>query len=157
MTELERIEPEPGQESVWDYPTPPQIEETDKHIQVKLNGATIADTRRAIRLLETGHPPTYYIPPEDVLLDTLIPRFGTTTEWMGEANYYSVWVEEAQVHTAAWTYRLTNPGYEAIRHYFAFYPQELECYVDGERARAQTGNFYGGWITDDVVGPFKGE
>ncbi len=154
----ERIEPQAGQESVWDYPTPPQIEDVKKHLVVKFRGTIIAETKRAKRVLQTGQPPNYYFPPEDVNAAFLVPRFGTTTcEWKGEASYFSIFMEEDQLPMGAWYYPAPTPNYVQIQGYVALYPQYLDCFVDGQKADAQEGDFYGGWITDDVVGPFKGE
>ena len=115
----------------------------------------IADTTRAQRVLETSHPPVYYVPAEDVAPGVLEPADGRTTfcEWKGHASYFDV----CGVPRAAWTYRDPAPGFEAIRDAVAFYPALMdECTVDGERVEAQPGDFYGGWITSEVVGPFKG-
>ena len=154
-----RIEPSPGQESVWDYPRPPRLEPVDRHIQVIFNGEVIADTRRAWRVLETSHPPVYYLPPEDITLTCLTPTACSTwCEWKGEATYYTVTVRDRQVFQAAWTYPRPTAGFEAIRDYVAFYPQLMDaCTVAGEQVQPQPGGFYGGWITRDIVGPFKGE
>jgi uncharacterized protein (DUF427 family) len=149
----------PGQESVWDYPRPPRVEQSPRHVQVVFNDVVIADTRRAQRVLETSHPPVYYIPPEDVQMQYLTPTPDRSwCEWKGQAVYYTVMVGNQQAANAAWAYPAPTSGFEAIQNHVAFYPQKMEaCYVDGERVRAQPGGFYGGWITDDVVGPFKGE
>lgn len=155
----QRIEPGPGQESVWDYPRPPALEDTSRLIQVRFNGVTIAETRRAKRVLETSHPPVYYIPPEDVRMEYLTenPR-ATWCEWKGLARYYDVEVGGEKALAAAWYFPLPTQIYEPMKGYVAFYPQLMEaCFVDGERAKPQPGGFYGGWITADVVGPFKGE
>lgn len=157
--EIRRIEPGPGQESVWDYPRPPALEDTFRHIQVRFHGVTIADTRRAKRVLETSHPPVYYIPPEDVRMDLLKENPDATwCEWKGLARYYDVEVDGVRAPAAAWYFPLPTRIYEPMKGYVAFYPQVMEaCFVDGERVRPQPGDFYGGWITSDVVGPFKGE
>ena len=154
----QRIEPGPGQESVWDYPRPPRIEETARQVKVVFSGEVIADTRRAKRVLETSHPPVYYIPPEDIRMEYLIKTSRRTwCEWKGQASYCGLSVGGRQVKDAAWFYPNPAPGYEAIQGYLAFYPGRMDaCYVDGERIEAQPGDFYGGWITDDIVGPFKG-
>ena len=146
------------QESVWDYPRPPRVEPTSKHILVLFNGETIAETREAIRILETSHPPTYYVPPEDVRLEYLVPTTRRTLcEFKGAANHYTIRVGERVSENAAWSYPEPLPSYEAIRGYMAFYPARVDaCYVDGERVLAQEGDFYGGWITSDISGPFKG-
>lgn len=155
---LERVEPEPGQESVWDYPRPPRVEETDRHLRVVFNGVTVAETTRGKRVLETSHPPTYYFPPEDVELTYLAEAAGFSwCEWKGRASYYDVVVEDEEASRAAWTYREPRQGFEAIKNHFAFYPGSMDaCYVDGERVRPQPGGYYGGWVTSDIVGPFKG-
>src|SRR3954466_10954214 len=155
-----RIEPGPGQESVWDYPRPPALEDTTKHIEVVFNGVSIADTRRAKRVLETSHPPVYYIPPEDVkLAEYFTPtERGTFCEWKGAASYYAIEVGDRRVENAAWTYPTPDPSFKEIAGYIAVYPSLMDaCIVDGERARPQPGGFYGGWITHDIKGPFKGE
>ena len=154
-----RITPGPGQESVWDYPRPPRLEDSPKHTQVVFNGAVIADTHRAKRVLETSHPPVYYIPPEDIKMEFLTLTQRTTwCEWKGQAAYYTITVGDKQARNAAWSYPRPTPGFEAIKNYIAFYPSRMDaCYVDGERVQTQAGDFYGGWITSDIVGPFKGE
>ncbi len=154
-----RIPPGPGQESVWDYPRPPRVEDSARHIQVIFNGMVIAETRRARRVLETSHPPVYYIPPDDIKMEHLAATDRATwCEWKGQAAYYTVSLGDKQVPNAAWCYPDPTPGYEAIKGYLAFYPHLMDaCYVDGERVRAQAGGFYGGWVTNDIVGPFKGE
>jgi uncharacterized protein (DUF427 family) len=153
-----RVEPQPGQESVWDYPRPPRVEETDRHLRVVFNGVTVAETRRAVRVLETSHPPVYYIPPEDTRMVHLVPASGSTwCEWKGRADYYDVVVDNKRAERAAWTYNQPHNGFEAIQDHVAFYAGRMDaCYVDGERVTPQPGGFYGGWITSDVVGPFKG-
>ena len=155
---LKRVKPGPGQESVWDYPRPPRLEDSPQHIQVVFNGEIIADTRRAKRVLETSHPPVYYIPPEDIKMEYLIPTGRQSwCEWKGQAAYYSVSVGGKQASHSAWYYPQPSAGFESLRNYVAFYPSLMEaCYVDGERVQAQAGDFYGGWITGDIVGPFKG-
>lgn len=155
----QRIPPGPGQESVWDYPRPPRLEDTDRHIQVIFNGVVIADTRRAKRVLETSHPPVYYIPPEDIRMEFLALTSGRSfCEWKGQAGYYSITVEDKAAANAAWYYPNPTPAFAGIKNYVAFYPQTMDaCTVDGEQVRPQPGEFYGGWITSDVVGPFKGE
>jgi len=159
MARSQRIEPQPGQESVWDYPRPPRLEDSTKFIRVVFNRVTIIDTRRAKRILETSHPPVYYIPPEDVRMDLLKPAQRTTfCEWKGAASYYTLTVDGKTVEQAAWCYPQPNAQYAAIKDYIAFYPGKMDaCYVDDERVTPQLGDFYGGWITDEIVGPFKGD
>lgn len=151
--------PAPGQESVWDYPRPPRLEPTTRHIQIIFNGVTIADTRRALRVLETSHPPVYYIPPEDIRMEYVRPAPGSSwCEWKGQARYYTVEVNGRRAENVGWAYPRPTPAFAALRNHIAFYAAPMDaCLVDGERARPQPGNFYGGWVTDDVVGPFKGE
>ena len=153
------LPPGPGQELVWEYPRPPRLEDTSRHIQVVFNGIVIADTRRARRVLETSHPPIYYIPPDDIQMQYLKPTSRSSMcEWKGSASYYTVTVAGKSAPDAAWTYRRPTPAFVTIRDYVAFYPQLMNsCTVDGERVTPQPGEFYGGWITNDVVGPFKGE
>ena len=155
----QRIAPGPGQESVWDYPRPPRLEDTDKLIQVIFHGVTIAETRRAKRVLETSHPPVYYLPPEDVRLEYFIPASGHSfCEWKGEASYYTISVNGQQAEHAAWFYPKPTPAFAAIPNYIALYPGRMDaCFVEGERVIPQPGDFYGGWITPEIVGPFKGE
>lgn len=152
------IPPQPGQESVWDYPRPPRLEPTSKHLQIIYNGVAIADTRQAQRVLETSHPPVYYIPPADIRMEYLVPSPRQTfCEWKGQGAYYSVVVGDKRLEDVAWYYPTPTPAFAAIAHYVAFYPAPMDaCYVDGERVQPQPGNFYGGWITSDIVGPFKG-
>jgi uncharacterized protein (DUF427 family) len=151
--------PGPGQESVWDYPRPPRVEKTSEHIRVEFNGKVIAETRRVKRVLETSHPPVYYIPPQDINMEHLEPASRTTwCEWKGQAVYYAISVGDRQVQDVAWCYPDPTLGFEAIKGHLAFYPRLMDaCYVDGERVKAQAGGFYGGWITSNIVGPFKGE
>jgi uncharacterized protein (DUF427 family) len=154
----QRIEPGPGQESVWDYPRPPRLEDTSKHIQVIFNGVTLADTHRAKRVLETSHPPVYYLPPEDVQMEYLAKTVRSSfCEWKGIAGYYTIRVGDKQADNAAWFYANPTAEFAGIKDYIAVYPGRMEaCYVDGEQVQAQAGDFYGGWITKDIVGPFKG-
>jgi uncharacterized protein (DUF427 family) len=155
---IQKVKPGPGQESVWDYPRPPRVELTARHIQVMFNGVTVADTRRAVRVLETSQAPVYYIPLADVQQQHLdASQQVTMCEWKGQANYYDLVADDRRVENAAWTYRQPVTGYEAIRDHIAFYPQLMDqCLVDGEVAASMPGGFYGGWVTRDVVGPFKG-
>ena len=153
-----RIEPGPGQESVWDYPRPPRLEPTDRRVQVIFDGVTIVDTRRAYRVLETGHPPVYYVPPEDARVEYLsrTPR-GSVCEWKGSAAYYTLTVGDRSAADAIWCYPDPTPAFAPIARFLAFYPKEMDaCLVDGVPVEAQPGGFYGGWITPDIVGPFKG-
>ena len=153
-----RIEPGPGRESVWDYPRPPRLEPSDKLIRVEFGGETVAETRRAYRVLETSHPPVYYVPPDDVRGEFLLPSASSSfCEWKGRSAYHTLDVRGRRVTDCAWSYPDPSPTFRAIRGYLAFYPGRVDaCFVDGERVQAQAGDFYGGWITSQVVGPFKG-
>lgn len=153
-----RIKPGSGQESVWDYPRPPRLENCAKRIRIIFNGGVIADTVRAKRVLETSHPPVYYLPPEDIAMAHLAPGKGSSfCEWKGCAHYYEVVCGDRRAPRAAWSYPNPTPTFATIKNHVAFYCAPLDaCLVGGEQARPQPGGFYGGWITDDVVGPFKG-
>ena len=154
----QRIVPLVGQESVWDYPRPPRLETTDRRLQVIVAGHTVADTTRAHRVLETSHPPVYYIPMMDIDAACLQSITATTgCEWKGTAHYFNVVVGNVVRKKAAWSYPHPAADMEPIRGAIAFYPALMdECRVDGQLVTPQPGNFYGGWITSDVVGPFKG-
>ncbi len=152
------MEPRSGPESVWDYPRPPRVERSSRRLRVIVDGVVVADTTRALRVLETSHPPAWYLPPEDIRMD-LVERSGRTSwcEFKGQATYRSLRVGSRVVRDAAWVYERPAPGYEAIAGHLAFYPGRVdECWVDDERVVPQAGDFYGGWITTDVTGPFKG-
>ena len=153
-----RVEPGPGQESVWDYPRPPAVDRCDHHVTVAFGGITIADTTRPIRVLETSQPPAYYLPADDVRTDLFVP--GTNRpfcEWKGVANYWTVHAGERMAENAAWSYPAPTERFEALIGHYAFYAQAMdECTVDGEVVDPNEGSFYGGWITSRVVGPFKG-
>ena len=158
MGQAKRIAPGPGQESVWDYPRPPRVEDSGKRVQVVFNGVTIADTARAKRVLETSHPPVYYIPPEDIAMAHLTrTERASYCEFKGRAGYYTVTVGARAAPDAAWFYPHPARGYASLRDYVAFYPGRMDaCLVDGERVQPQEGDFYGGWVTREIVGPFKG-
>ncbi len=145
-------------ESLWDYPRPPRVEPTTKLIRVIFNEQVIAETRRALRVLETSHPPVYYIPVTDIRSDCLKPAAGQTfCEFKGAANYWSLEVNGKVSLNAAWSYANPAPNFRVIKDHLAFYASRVdECYVDDERVIPQEGDFYGGWITSDLVGPFKG-
>lgn len=152
------VAPGPDQESVWDYPRPPRLEPVAGHIVVVLAGEVVADTHRALRVLETSHPPTYYIPPQDVRAGCLVASSERTfCEFKGVASYWSLHVGDRLSALAAWSYAKPSDTYQALKDHISFYPSRVDaCYVDGEQVQAQSGDFYGGWITSRVVGPFKG-
>lgn len=159
MARPTRIEPKPGQESVWDYPRPPRIEPCSRAVLVRARDLVIARSTRALRVLETAGAPTIYVPPDDVDLDRLTVSKSRTTycEWKGRASYFHVDAGYERIRQAAWTYRTPKGDFEALRDFISFYPAKLECFLDDERVQPQGGGFYGGWITDDIVGPFKGD
>lgn len=152
------IEPKKGQESVWDYPRPPKLDQDSREIIVKYGDVIVANSTSAIRILETASPPTFYIPSSDVHFKWLQRTTQTSRcEWKGEAIYWDLIIYGQIIHQAGWSYQTPFEDYLAIAEYLSFYPGKLECYVDGERVRPQPGGFYGGWITDEIVGPVKGE
>lgn len=153
-----RIAPGPGQESVWDYPRPPRLAPDGRRVRVVLGGETIADTTRAVRVLETSHPPAFYLPRADVRAEALVPARGSTyCEWKGHAGYLDLVGGGVVAARAAWFYPDPVPAFAALRDHIALYPDRVDaCFVGDERVRAQEGDFYGGWITDEIVGPFKG-
>ncbi len=153
-----RTEPGPGQESAWDYPRPPAVQPSGKHVVVTLGGVVIIDTRSALRVLETSHPPSWYLPITDVLAQAVQPATGNSyCEWKGVAQYLDLVAGGIRAERAAWHYPEPVLGFTALRDHLALYPALMDsCTVDGEVVVPQEGGFYGGWITGDVVGPFKG-
>jgi uncharacterized protein (DUF427 family) len=146
------------EESVWDYPRPPALEPCALRVSIRFGGEIIADTRRSVRVLETSHPPVYYIPPDDVRMEFLERCAGASfCEWKGAARYWSIVVGDRIAEAAAWSYPTPTERFESLADYLAFYPSRMEeCRVDGEVVQAQEGDFYGGWITHEIRGPFKG-
>lgn len=161
FTGLERpdfaLNPGADQESVWDYPRPPALEASEEQVDVSFRGIPIASTRSSYRVLETAHPPTYYLPRAAIDWRQLASITGSSfCEWKGTASYFSL--AEAQERGAvAWIYENPSERFAALHEHASFYPALVDCFVNGERVTAQPGNFYGGWITTRVVGPFKGE
>ena len=155
---VKRIEPKENQESVWDYPRPPRIEKTSKTLKVIFNGVVIASTNNGYRVLETSHPPAYYIPQASIQMTYLQSTPRTTfCEFKGAASYWTITVGDKTASNAAWSYPNPTTGFEAIKDHICFYANKMDqCYVDDELVQPQAGDFYGGWITSDVVGPFKG-
>lgn len=159
MRRPQRIEPGPGQESVWDYPRPPRVERTAARVRVVHAGHVVAETTAAWRVLETSQPPGFYLPAADVDASLLVASATHTfCEWKGVASYVDLAVPGAPVVAdAGWTYPEPTPAFAPIAGHLAFYPQRVDaCFVDGEQVDANEGSFYGGWITSTVVGPFKG-
>lgn len=154
-----RIEPGPGQISVWDFPRPPRVEPVAQRIKVELDGRIVAYSTAALRVCETASPPTYYIPPEDIAPGWLEPSGRNSfCEWKGVARYWTVISPDRRVRDAAWSYPDPVPRFESIHGYVAFYAQRMDaCWVGENRVTPQPGRFYGGWITPELVGPFKGE
>lgn len=150
------IEPKPGQESVWDYPRPPALIEEPRVVKVESNGHQIAFSLKALKLKETASPPTFYLPREDVDMTQLVSlTMGSHCEWKGQARYFAL---STQPDVAiGWTYEKPKAEYIKLAGYLCFYPSKVDCWLDEEKVRAQKSEFYGGWVTDDVVGPFKGE
>jgi uncharacterized protein (DUF427 family) len=146
-------------ESVWDYPRPPRVEPAADRVRIIVDGLTVVDSLGALRVLETSHPPTDYVPPGDVRMDLLRPGGrGSVCEWKGAATYHRLVLPGRTIEDVAWTYPRPLPGYESLAGYLAFYAGRVdEAWVGDERAVAQPGGFYGGWITSRVRGPFKGE
>jgi uncharacterized protein (DUF427 family) len=157
--ERRRIPPGPGQESVWDYPRPPRLEAEPATLRIVFAGIEIARTDRAFRVLETSHPPVYYLPPDAFQAEVLVPATGTSIcEWKGVARYFDIVAGGRRADRAAWAYPDPVAAFASIRDHVAVYPAAMDgCWVGDERARPQPGRFYGGWVTDRVVGPFKGE
>ena len=156
---MKKIKPGPGQESVWDYPRPPRLEKFAGHIRIRHHGILLADSNQCYRVLETSHPPVFYIPRAGIQMEYLQESGGRTTfcEWKGMARYLDLKMPQDGVPQVAWYYPKPSPRFEAIKDYLAFYPSKVDaCYVNDEQVQAQEGDFYGGWITSNIVGPFKG-
>lgn len=151
-------EPHPGQESVWDFPRPPRVELLARRVRVLFDDTLVADSLAAYRVLETSHPPTIYVPPQDVRLDLLRPGEGRSyCEFKGLARYWTLVAGGQERKRVAWSYADPTPGYEVLRDHLSFYPSRVDaCFIGEEQVTAQEGDFYGGWITAGLVGPFKG-
>lgn len=148
----------PGQESVWDYPRPPRVEPVGSRVVIRLGGRVIVDTRDVVRVLETSHPPVYYVRVRDFADGALVPTAGGSfCEFKGAARYFDVHGGEQVAHKAAWNYPDPSPGFEVLADRVAVYAGRMDaCEVDEEVVVPQPGGFYGGWITSRVAGPFKG-
>lgn len=152
------VEPGPDEFSVWDYPRPPCLVPDTREVVIRCGARGIARTSRALRLLETAHPPSFYLPWDDVARELLEPASGTSfCEWKGQARYWTLVVGARRLERVAWSYPQPFAGWEALAGCVAFYPRDLVCSVDGAAVRPQPGGFYGGWITPELTGPFKGE
>jgi uncharacterized protein (DUF427 family) len=149
-------EPGTGHESVWDYPRPPRCEPDPREVVVRGENLELARTRRSVRVLETASPPTFYLPPSDVALDQLKTLADDSQcEWKGRAVYWSL--RDGDGNPIGWSYPDPYPEFAAIADWLSFYPARVECRVDGIVVRPQPGGFYGGWLTPELTGPFKGE
>ncbi len=147
-------------ESVWDYPRPPRIEAEDRRVRVEHGGEVVADSDRALRVLETASPPTIYVPAEDVRTELLseVASKHSLCEWKGLAHYFHLDVGGARAEAAAWSYPEPRGAFAELGDHFAFYAGRVDaCYLDGERVQPQGGSFYGGWVTAEIEGPYKGE
>lgn len=148
----------PGQESVWSYPRPAIAEPSPARIVIEHRGQILADSRRTVRTLETSHPPSYYIPRDDIAPGILRRAEGSSfCEWKGAAAYWDVVVDGIVLPRGGWSYPSPTPPFALLRDHVAFYAAPFDrCTVDGETVVPQPGGFYGGWITSKVAGPFKG-
>jgi uncharacterized protein (DUF427 family) len=152
------VEPEAGQESVWDYPRPPVVVNCNRTVKVVHNDIVIASSVETCRVLETASPPTFYIREEDINWSRLVESDERSfCEWKGEARYFTLVLPDERIEQAGWSYSEPFPEFERIRGYLSVYPARVECFVDGARVQPQPGRFYGGWVTPELVGPFKGE
>ena len=158
MPNIEPITPGPGQESVWAYPRPPRLERTPRRLRIEIDGHVIAETTSAYRVLETSHPPVYYLPPGDIDTTLIVPVDGTSfCEFKGRARYFDYVTAKRRIERIAWAYPQPSRPFADLANHLAFYASKVDaCYVDDELVAAQEGDFYGGWITHDIVGPFKG-
>jgi uncharacterized protein (DUF427 family) len=151
------VVPAPDQFSVWDFPRPPQIVPESRAIVVSWGDLHVARTVRAVRVVETAHPPSFYLPWEDVAPGLLKPAAGSSfCEWKGPARYWTLVDRDRRLERVAWSYPSPLAGAEALKDRVAFYARDLTCTVDGETVQPQAGAFYGGWITSELTGPFKG-
>lgn len=159
MNRPNRIEPLPGQESVWDYPRPPRLEAFAGRVQIDFAQMRIVDAPNCFRVLETSHPPVYYIAPQYIAPGVLVPAQGTSMcEWKGRADYFDVVVNGQVAPRAAWGYTDPTDAFAPIAGFVAFYAGPMDrCTIAGETVTPQPGGFYGGWITKAIIGPFKGQ
>ncbi|KAL8683196.1 MAG: hypothetical protein Q9224_006216 [Gallowayella concinna] len=149
----------PPRLNVHNFPRPPLLEKTPRHLQIKWNNQLIAETKDAYWALETTHPPTYYLPPDSILLPLTRSSHKSFCEWKGAATYWSIsnpGNESEVVKNRIWSYEKPTKDFESIKDYLSFYAGPWDCYVDGEKVEPQPGDFYGGWVTSDIEGPIKG-
>ena len=148
----------PGEESVWDYPRPPRLVADDRPVEVRVGDTLIARSDGCLRVLETASPPTVYLPPSSIEWEHLRPAGGGShCEWKGTARYYDVVTPDGEVPGAAWAYDEPYEEFASLAGHVSFYPARVACWLGGERVAPQPGRFYGGWVTPEVIGPFKGE
>lgn len=151
------VAPRPGQVSVWDFPRPPRLQPDTREVVVRWGDVELARTSSAIMVLETSHPPSFYLPWADVAQQYFeVAAGGSFCEWKGPASYWTLVNGDRRLDGMAWSYPKPLAGAEALAKCVAFYPTELDCRVDGAPVLPQPGGFYGGWITPELVGPFKG-
>ena len=149
-----------AEESVWDYPRPPAVVPCERRVLIRHGDVVVADSTRALRVLETASPPTIYVPADDVRTDLLEEASGkhSVCEWKGRASYFDLGGDAGSARHAAWTYPEPREPYAALRDHFAFYAGRVDaCFLDDEQVAPQGGDFYGGWVTAEIVGPYKGE
>lgn len=152
------ITPGEDQESVWDYPRPPVCVEDSREVIVTFGDTVVAKTSHAYRILETASPPTFYLPPADVNMDLLVQSSGSSfCEWKGAATYWLLPEAGSSGTNVGWSYQSPTKNFAEITDYLSFYPAKLQCRVAGEIVRTQPGGFYGGWVTNEIIGPYKGE
>ena len=155
---VQRDPVKPGQDSVWDYPRPAVAQACTRRVQIIHKGHVLADTKAAVRTLETSHPPSYYIPRDDIAMHLLRP--GTSSsfcEWKGSASYFDAVIGGDVFANVGWSYPKPTSSFMILKDHIAFYATPFDqCLVDGEKVQPQQGGFYGGWITSDLAGPFKG-
>ncbi len=148
----------PGQVSVWDFPRPAVAEPVTVHVVIEHRGVIVADTRRSVRTIETSHPPSYYIPTDDIA-PGILRRVGggSFCEWKGHATYWDVVIDGVALPSVGWSYPAPTRSFECLRDHVAFYAAPFDrCSINGKTVIPQPGGFYGGWITADLAGPFKG-
>ena len=151
-------QPNSGEESVWDYPRPPICVDDEREVCVQFGDLVVAQSKNTIRILETASPPTFYIPPADVDFELLVQTAGSSfCEWKGSATYWSLNANGQRLSNVGWSYESPSQRFAAIKGFLSFYPAKMQCRVAGETVRPQPGGFYGGWVTDEIVGPYKGE
>ncbi len=150
--------PTAGRNSVWDYPRPPALVHDTREIVVRVGGVEIVRTTGALRMLETASPPTYYLPFSDAVAGAFVPAGGSShCEWKGVARYWTVVAGGVRLERAAWSYEAPLAPFDGLKGFLSLYASPAECFVDGERARPQDSGFYGGWVTDELAGPWKGQ